>query len=107
MLNFAAFKVYFNLPFLMELRTLMDWVWTDTSMTLFDWLKMEDIFQNVFQLKCSRQMESDLPAPRGQKKGPMVKYLMGGGETFTFFIAMLTQNNQHLRFESLSQSEER
>lgn len=79
MLNFAGFKVYFNIPFLMELRTLMDWMWTDTSMTLFDWLKMEDIFQNVYQLKCSRQMESDLPAPRGQKKGVMVKYLMGGG----------------------------
>lgn len=24
-------------------------------------------------------MESDLPAPRGQKKGPVVKYMMGGG----------------------------
>lgn len=48
-------------------------------MTLFDWLKMEDIFANIYQLKCSRQLESDLPAPRGQKKGPVVKYLMGGG----------------------------
>lgn len=79
MLNFAGFKIFMNIPFLMELRTLMDWVWTDTSMTLFDWLKMEDIFANIYQLKCSRQLESDLPAPRGQKKGPMVKYLMGGG----------------------------
>lgn len=79
MLNFAGFKIFINIPFLMELRTLMDWVWTDTSMTLMDWLKMEDIFQNIYQLKCSRQLESDLPAPRGQKKGPMVKYLMGGG----------------------------
>lgn len=79
LLNFAGFKVYINIPFLLELRTLMDWIWTDTSMTLFDWLKMEDIFQNIYQLKCSRQLESDLPAPRGQKKGPMVKYLMGGG----------------------------
>lgn len=51
MLNFAGFKIFINIPFLMELRTLMDWVWTDTSMTLFDWLKMEDIFQNVYQLK--------------------------------------------------------
>lgn len=79
MLNFAGFKIFMNIPFLMELRTLMDWVWTDTSMTLFDWLKMEDIFANIYQLKCSRQLESDLPAPRGQKKGPVVKYLMGGG----------------------------
>lgn len=51
MLNFAGFKVFINIPFLMELRTLMDWVWTDTSMTLMDWLKMEDIFQNIYQLK--------------------------------------------------------
>lgn len=79
MLNFAGFKVFINIPFLMELRVLMDWVWTDTTMTLMDWIKMEDIFANIYQLKCSRQMESDLPAPRGQKKGIMVKYLMGGG----------------------------
>lgn len=29
----------------------MDWVWTETSMTLPDWLKMEDIFAHIFQLK--------------------------------------------------------
>lgn len=51
LLNQAGFKVFINIPFLFELRTLMDWVWTDTSMTLMDWLKMEDIFQNIYQLK--------------------------------------------------------
>ncbi|KFB42311.1 AGAP009276-PA-like protein [Anopheles sinensis] len=79
MANFSGFKLFMTVPFLFELRTLMDWIWTDTSMTLFDWLKMEDIFSNVYQLKCMRQLEEDLPAPRGQKKGLMVKYLMGGG----------------------------
>uniref|UniRef100_A0A182LTJ0 Piezo-type mechanosensitive ion channel component n=1 Tax=Anopheles culicifacies TaxID=139723 RepID=A0A182LTJ0_9DIPT len=79
MANFSGFKLFMTVPFLFELRTLMDWIWTDTSMTLFDWLKMEDIFSNVYQLKCMRQLEEDLPAPRGQKKGSMVKYLMGGG----------------------------
>lgn len=54
MLNYAGFKIFINIPFLMELRTLMDWVWTDTSMTLFDWLKMEDIFQNIYQLKVNK-----------------------------------------------------
>uniref|UniRef100_A0AAG5DE22 Piezo-type mechanosensitive ion channel component n=1 Tax=Anopheles atroparvus TaxID=41427 RepID=A0AAG5DE22_ANOAO len=79
MANFSGFKLFMTVPFLFELRTLMDWIWTDTSMTLFDWLKMEDIFSNVYQLKCMRQLEEDLPAPRGQKKGLMAKYLMGGG----------------------------
>lgn len=75
------------IPFLFELRTSMDWIWTDTSMTFFDWLKMEDIFANIFQLKCMRQLEKDLPAPRGEKKGTFIKYLMGGG--FMLLIVIL------------------
>lgn len=38
-------------PFLFELRALMDWMWTDSSMPLFEWLKMEDIFAKIFELK--------------------------------------------------------
>lgn len=66
------------IPFLFELRTLMDWVWTDTSFSVFDWLKMEDIYANVYQLKCSRVLEERMPVPRGQKRKPLVKYVMGG-----------------------------
>lgn len=39
------------IPFVFELRALMDWMWTDTSMSLMEWLKMEDIFAQLFQLK--------------------------------------------------------
>lgn len=42
-------------PFLFELRALMDWIWTDSSMPLFEWLKMEDIFANVYELKVITQ----------------------------------------------------
>lgn len=76
--SFANFS-YMSTPFLFELRTLMDWIWTDSSMPLFEWLKMEDIFANVYELKCSRQMEKDFPSPRGQAKSSFTKYLMGGG----------------------------
>lgn len=70
---------YMSTPFLFELRTLMDWIWTDSSMPLFEWLKMEDIFANIYELKCSRQMEKDFPSPRGHAKSSVTKYLMGGG----------------------------
>lgn len=49
--NLGAFKVYMMTPFLFELRALMDWMWTDSSMPLFEWLKMEDIFAKIFELK--------------------------------------------------------
>lgn len=82
--NMILFKLFMMIPFLFELRTIMDWMWTDTSMTIFDWLKMEDIFAHIFQLKCSRHVETEYPQPRGQKKSQGVKYAMGGG--FLFFI---------------------
>lgn len=44
---------YMLTPFLFELRALMDWIWTDSSMPLFEWLKMEDIFANIYELKVS------------------------------------------------------
>lgn len=66
------------IPFLYELRTILDWLCTDTTMTLFDWLKMEDIFANIYSIKCLRQMETDFPAVRAQKKAAFMKLLMGG-----------------------------
>ncbi|XP_024082959.1 piezo-type mechanosensitive ion channel component 1 isoform X5 [Cimex lectularius] len=78
-INYILFKIFMTIPFVFELRTLMDWIWTDTSMTLSDWLKMEDIFAHVFQIKCQRRAESDYPQPRGEKKINSTKYLIGGG----------------------------
>ena len=86
----------------------MDWIWTDTSMTVMDWFKMEDIFANIYQIKvskfvlqlsrsiqnittnikylnllqCMRGLESDYPQERGVKKTQMSKYMVGGGALF-------------------------
>ncbi|XP_061378213.1 piezo-type mechanosensitive ion channel component isoform X5 [Danaus plexippus] len=87
-LNMICFRGFMAVPFLFELRTLMDWIWTDTSMTLMDWLKMEDIFASVFLLKCSRYVEDEFPQPRGAKKSATSKYLLGGG-VLTFVIAII------------------
>jgi len=45
------------IPFLLELRALMDWMFTDTTLALTSWLQMEDIFANVFCIKCDRRAE--------------------------------------------------
>ncbi|CAH2240609.1 jg21081 [Pararge aegeria aegeria] len=87
-LNMICFRGFMAVPFLFELRTLMDWIWTDTSMTLMDWLKMEDIFASIFLLKCSRYVEDEFPQPRGIKKSTTSKYLLGGG-VLAFVIAII------------------
>uniref|UniRef100_A0A1I7TGZ6 Piezo_RRas_bdg domain-containing protein n=1 Tax=Caenorhabditis tropicalis TaxID=1561998 RepID=A0A1I7TGZ6_9PELO len=77
MTNMIAFKVFMNIPFLFELRTAIDWTWTDTSMPLFDFFNMENFYAHIFNIKCARQFEAAYPAPRGISKGKLVKYMMG------------------------------
>ncbi|XP_025268649.1 piezo-type mechanosensitive ion channel component isoform X2 [Camponotus floridanus] len=86
--NYVLFKGFMLVPFLFELRAVMDWIWTDTSMTIMDWFKMEDIFASIYQLKCMRGVESDFPQPRGEKKKQMSKYLVGGSALF-FIIGLI------------------
>ena len=45
------------IPFLLELRTIMDWMFTDTALGLTSWLQLEDIYSNVYLLKCARWAE--------------------------------------------------
>ena len=46
-----------TIPFVLELRSLLDWVCTDSTLSLFHWLKMEDIYANIYILKCYRTAE--------------------------------------------------
>ncbi|RZF34695.1 hypothetical protein LSTR_LSTR002777 [Laodelphax striatellus] len=87
-LNMYLFKLFMLVPFVFEIRALMDWIWTDTSMTLPDWLKMEDIFAHIFQLKCQRRMETEYPQARGEKKTASSKYIYGGGFLFGIFAVL-------------------
>lgn len=45
------------LPFLIELKAIMDWVWTDSTLSLSSWICLEDIYANIFILKCQRECE--------------------------------------------------
>lgn len=76
--NLFCFKGFLAVPFLLELRALMDWMWTDTTLALTSWLQMEDIYANIFVLKCWRRAEAKYPTPRGLPRSAVVKYGLGG-----------------------------
>ncbi|KAH8380162.1 hypothetical protein KR009_009292, partial [Drosophila setifemur] len=78
LVNYFAFKIYMEIPFLYILRTMLDWVCIDTTLTVMEWIKMEDIFQSVFIVRCYRQMETDFPVLRGEPKALYIKLLIGG-----------------------------
>ncbi|XP_032577750.1 piezo-type mechanosensitive ion channel component isoform X2 [Drosophila sechellia] len=67
-----------EIPFLYILRTMLDWVCIDTTLTVMEWIKMEDIFQSVFIVRCYRQMDTDFPVLRGEPKALYSKLLIGG-----------------------------
>lgn len=55
--NLVCFQIYTLAPFLFEIRTVIDWTWTDTTMPLFDFIKMEILYWQVYLVKCYRVMD--------------------------------------------------
>ncbi|XP_039043790.1 piezo-type mechanosensitive ion channel homolog [Hibiscus syriacus] len=47
-INYLSYRLYWALPFLYELRCVLDWSCTTTSLTMYDWLKLEDINGSLF-----------------------------------------------------------
>jgi len=42
---------YRQIPFIFEIRCLLDWTVTDTTLTFFRWLKFEDIYASNYDVK--------------------------------------------------------
>ncbi|GLD73093.1 piezo-type mechanosensitive ion channel component 1-like protein [Lates japonicus] len=59
-LNLFLFQGFRLVPLLVELRAVMDWVWTDTTLSLSNWMCVEDIYANIFIIKCCRETEKVL-----------------------------------------------
>lgn len=51
-INYLCYRLYRALPFLYELRCVLDWSCTTTSLTMYDWLKLEDINASLYLVKC-------------------------------------------------------
>eukprot|EP00755_Sulcionema_specki_P012854 Sspe_Gene.52462::Locus_29061_Transcript_1_1_Confidence_1.000_Length_6282::g.52462::m.52462/K22128/PIEZO1_2, FAM38; piezo-type mechanosensitive ion channel component 1/2 len=56
----VCYTVYRAIPFLYELRMLMDWTFTPTSLKLSHWLRLEDITHELHLTMCDREDTREL-----------------------------------------------
>ncbi|XP_010242544.1 PREDICTED: piezo-type mechanosensitive ion channel homolog isoform X2 [Nelumbo nucifera] len=74
--NYLGFRLYRALPFLYELRCVLDWSCTTTSLTMYDWLKLEDIHASLYLVKCDADLNR-AKHQQGQKQTKMTKFCNG------------------------------
>ncbi|OVA04417.1 Piezo family [Macleaya cordata] len=74
--NYLGFRLYRGLPFLYELRCVLDWSCTTTSLTMYDWLKLEDIHASLYLVKCDADLNR-AKRQQGQKQTKMTKFCNG------------------------------
>lgn len=46
------FSIYRGIPFVYEMRTVLDWAITPTTLSVYEWLKFEDIYAELYAVKC-------------------------------------------------------
>ncbi|XP_031401099.1 piezo-type mechanosensitive ion channel homolog isoform X1 [Punica granatum] len=74
--NYLGYRLYRALPFLYELRCVLDWSCTTTSLTMYDWLKLEDINASLYLVKCDAVLNR-AKHKQGDKQTKMTKCCNG------------------------------
>ncbi|KAG6429158.1 hypothetical protein SASPL_107200 [Salvia splendens] len=82
--NYLGYRLYRALPFLYELRCVLDWSCTATSLTMYDWLKvslqvfyrLEDINASLYLVKCDNVLNR-ASHKQGEKQTKMTKLCNG------------------------------
>ncbi|XP_058187373.1 piezo-type mechanosensitive ion channel homolog isoform X4 [Rhododendron vialii] len=74
--NYLGYRLYRALPFLYELRCVLDWSCTTTSLTMYDWLKLEDINASLYLVKCDAILNR-ARHKQGEKQSKMTKFCSG------------------------------
>lgn len=85
-LSKIAFQFYRGIPFLFEIRTLVDWVCTLTALDLYQWFKFENLYAQLYINQCNSKVYQ--ARVRGSKIGSYSKLGMGCC-TLLFILGMI------------------
>ena len=83
--NGWIFNIFKNIPFLYEIKLSIDWTFTNTCLSLFQWNKFESVYDTIYLTYI--QMIAKNSQLVGQEVGSVLKYGMGG--TLSFLLVLL------------------
>lgn len=67
--------IIYNLPFLMELKIILDWCWTKTSLDIFQWLELGQVDVSMYNNRNANRVAFEKPL--GEKIGLTEKFICG------------------------------
>jgi hypothetical protein len=76
-INKGVFQGFLAAPFVLELKIVSDWTFTRTALDLFQWIKFENIYSDLFIAKCTNK--GYLAHPLGEPIPTFSKALIGCG----------------------------
>jgi len=89
------YRGYRGLPFVFELRSLLDWMSFETSLDLWESLKLEDIYSAMFLVQC------DVLYRKARKRGEVIPaYMKFFGGVLIFLLLLLIIFGPLLLFSS-------
>lgn len=94
--NYYAVSVYTAIPFLYELKIIIDWTFTSTSLSLFDWFRQFSIYLRAFKAKI--QYYNDTSNTLGQEQAWYSKLIGWAG----FIIIILIIFGPMILFSGLN-----
>ena len=86
-INRIAYVVFRSVPFLLELKIFTDWSFTRTGLDVFQWIKFENIYGDLFVAKCINK--GYVAHKIGDQVPKIMKFLLGilGTLGLVFIIA--------------------
>ena len=82
----AFFHIFAAIPFIYEIRQILDWSCTTTALTLYDWLKLEDINMSLYFAAVMQYANSFKPI--GQKQPSHLKIFQGALSVFAILLLL-------------------
>jgi hypothetical protein len=99
----VIYLIWRAIPFVFELKTLLDWTFIKTTLNFYEWLKLEDIYSTQYTRKCDLEYKKIYGRNFGQSQFVTTKigsgFLLFVGICLVIFFPLLFYSTANPTFE--------